>query len=277
MARRLEVFLFVAFSYLTSWGVYISFLAMTRGWSRIHISRSIFSLAQWFPGLVALCLAAAMGGREELQSFGRRLLQFRVGTLNIVVILILAFAAPAVALLLCHSLSGCSYPALGNPSRLIPMILVLMVVNLGEELGWRGYLLDRLRSVYGFLGANILLAVVWGVWHVPVYLALNPEGARTPELIALFLVGTPPVTLIFSLVYFTSRQSLFACLLLHASLDAGLGWFFARLPVGELRPMMIWVGSTWVLGLAYWALLNRSARARKALYPPAVPHSESST
>lgn len=277
LTRRRQVFLFIILTYGTSWSVYISFLAMTRGWSRIHVSRGLFSFAQWFPGLVALVLAAAMGGAEELKSFGRRLVRFRVGALNIIVTLLLAFAAPAVALSLCRLFPGFTYPVLENPSRLIPMILVLLVANIGEELGWRGYLLDRLRSAVGFFWANILLAVVWGVWHVPVYLALNPEGARTPELIALFLLGIFPVTLIFSLVYFTSRQSLLACLLLHASLDAGLGWFFAPLSTGELRPMMVWVGSAWVLGLAYWALLNRSPLAREALYLTTVTHSENST
>jgi membrane protease YdiL (CAAX protease family) len=42
-------------------------------------------------------------------------------------------------------------------------------VVIGEELGWRGFLLPRLRSL-GFWKANIFLGTVWGLWHAPLIL-----------------------------------------------------------------------------------------------------------
>jgi membrane protease YdiL (CAAX protease family) len=40
----------------------------------------------------------------------------------------------------------------------------------GEELGWRGYLLPKLM-VYGKVKAYILLAIIWGLWHLPLITA----------------------------------------------------------------------------------------------------------
>ncbi|MGE0568106.1 MAG: CPBP family intramembrane glutamic endopeptidase [Bacteroidia bacterium] len=44
------------------------------------------------------------------------------------------------------------------------------VFGFGEELGWRGYLLPKLMQ-YGKLKAYILLAIIWGLWHLPLITA----------------------------------------------------------------------------------------------------------
>lgn len=43
----------------------------------------------------------------------------------------------------------------------------LFFLALGEELGWRGYLVPKLQEVMGMPGALILGGIIWGVWHAP--------------------------------------------------------------------------------------------------------------
>ena len=46
--------------------------------------------------------------------------------------------------------------------------IVNIIPTLGEELGWRGYLLPKLRIFLSDRTALILTGVIWGVWHLPV-------------------------------------------------------------------------------------------------------------
>ena len=56
---------------------------------------------------------------------------------------------------------------------------------MGEELGWRGYLLPKLEP-HGQARAIVLSGVIWGVWHMPVIL----QGHNYPEhpLLGVFLM-----------------------------------------------------------------------------------------
>ena len=49
--------------------------------------------------------------------------------------------------------------------------LVGMVFGAGEELGWRGYLQERLIQRFGLSKGIICLGLLWSFWHLPLLLA----------------------------------------------------------------------------------------------------------
>lgn len=49
----------------------------------------------------------------------------------------------------------------------IAISLALFPVFLGEELGWRGYLFPKLKTVMNRPAAYIVCGIIWGVWHTP--------------------------------------------------------------------------------------------------------------
>ncbi len=46
--------------------------------------------------------------------------------------------------------------------------IVNIIPTMGEELGWRGYLLPKLRIFLSDRTALIITGVIWGIWHLPV-------------------------------------------------------------------------------------------------------------
>ncbi len=56
--------------------------------------------------------------------------------------------------------------------QLLQAILIGPIINilftLGEELGWRGYLLQKLCNNYSVKKSIIISGVIWGIWHAPV-------------------------------------------------------------------------------------------------------------
>ncbi len=74
--------------------------------------------------------------------------------------------------------AGIDFPPIPNPA--LPLLGVLVaslitgpiingLIALGEEIGWRGYLLPRLMPL-GKAWAYLILGVIWGLWHMPLIL-----------------------------------------------------------------------------------------------------------
>ncbi len=73
------------------------------------------------------------------------------------------------------SAAGSDPPVLPSPAFVLSVLFVVTLViapfvngllALGEEMGWRGYLLPKLM-VLGKLRAYLLVGIVWGLWHLP--------------------------------------------------------------------------------------------------------------
>lgn len=48
--------------------------------------------------------------------------------------------------------------------------LILSIFIMGEEIGWRGFLQNRLIESYGIGVGIFILGIVWGIWHAPIAL-----------------------------------------------------------------------------------------------------------
>lgn len=79
----------------------------------------------------------------------------------------------------------------------IAISLALFPVYLGEELGWRGYLFPKLKTVMNRPAAYIVCGIIWGVWHAPAIidgLNFGKAYAGYPYvgilLMCLFCIGT---------------------------------------------------------------------------------------
>ena len=140
---------------------------------------------------------------------------------------------------------------------LAPFINVLFA--LGEELGWRGFLLPNLMPL-GQWKAILLSGVIWGIWHAPaVVQGLNYPGYPVAGVFMMIvfcvLLGT-----IFSWLYLNTKSPWVAALA-HGAINATAGipvLFF--LPgfnmafAGTIATPIAWIGMALFIG---WLMLSK--------------------
>jgi membrane protease YdiL (CAAX protease family) len=121
-------------------------------------------------GLVAAWVAA---GRPGLTSLLRRAIQLRPAGMWALYALLLPLAWETVSALawgLTHAGVGRFEPAGLLRAVTVPALIALTTGPIGEEFGWRGYLLPRfLRRFSSPIGATLVLGVLWSIWHYPLY------------------------------------------------------------------------------------------------------------
>jgi membrane protease YdiL (CAAX protease family) len=67
----------------------------------------------------------------------------------------------------------------------------------------------------GPISAGLVLGIIWGLWHLPLY--INPEVATMPY--PLFIALTVGLSLIYTHLFNRSRGSLWTVVMLHAATD----------------------------------------------------------
>ena len=138
----------------------------------------LFSFAVYGPllgGLVAITIAEGKGGLHRLFN---KMLHWRVegkwyGTAVLLILIIVSLPLLVGTLTGMVTLRQGGLPAIGLPF-LILFIFQIFTSGLGEEPGWRGFLLPTLQASYAPTKAVWIMGIIWAVWHYPftVYVTL---------------------------------------------------------------------------------------------------------
>src|SRR5919112_4062042 len=106
--------------------------------------------------------------REGWKVLGLHRLGLSVWWIAIGVIFLTSLVASAIVW--ATPLASLIMPADGLGASLLPfltaVVFMTLTFSLGEELGWRGYLLPQLLSV-GQTRALVLVGLIWAAWHMP--------------------------------------------------------------------------------------------------------------
>jgi len=110
-----------------------------------------------------------------------------------------------------------------------PTALALLIAGpIGEEFGWRGFLLPELLNKYSLIYAAIILGLIWGVWHLPLYLTTTFSSFDTA---LLFISQTVATTIIMSLIFIKTNGSILISILYHWLINV-LGFVFSNVFIG---------------------------------------------
>ena len=146
----------------------------------------------------------------------------------------LLFIAVAAVIALITGVGHISAEGLSNKlsANSIILFLVLVVVtfllSIGEEYGWRGYLLPALTLKRGRVVATTIVGIAWGLFHIPIYYQLAAlAGANPPALTVLDAGFVVTFAFAFSFCYYLTG-SVLPCMLLHGVWDVTLPTAFGQ-------------------------------------------------
>ncbi|MDI6726784.1 MAG: CPBP family intramembrane metalloprotease, partial [Smithellaceae bacterium] len=93
-------------------------------------------------------------------------------------------------------------------TNLLLTFLMLLPSMLGEEYGWRGYLLPALTEKYSKTTSALVIGGVWGAWHIPsYYLAYVTADMGNPFLLTLLGIAVNIVASFpYAYCFFLSRN-----------------------------------------------------------------------
>lgn len=103
---------------------------------------------------------------------------------------------------------------------------------LGEEFGWRGYMLARMLVLTNARNSALLVGAIWAVWHLPAFYLSSLSQSEVNFLD--FFVGVVGFSILMTLVFVNTKGSvLWAGIVPHFLINAthragiaGDGWIF---------------------------------------------------
>ena len=122
--------------------------------------------------LAAVVLVGIEGRKGGLRELLSRALIWRVGIQWWAIALFFIVVPSVASLYLYHLLGGpdVNWSSLKPLYTLVPdFIFLTIAAGIGEEFGWRGFLLPRLQSRNNALVSGLIVGVAWATWHIPLF------------------------------------------------------------------------------------------------------------
>ncbi len=146
-------------------------------------------------------------------------------------------------------------------------LIPAMVMSMGEEIGWRGFLVPELTDWIGFKKASWLSGIIWGLWHLPGILSGAYSATGTPLAYQLFCFILMVISTGVILAWLRMKsKSIWPAAIFHATHNGAIQMFFDRITfdtghtayfIGEFGLALVPV----IMVIA-WLALQRSAELR---------------
>ena len=167
------------------------------------------------------------------------------------------FCISSLIFALCYGTSNSS------PWYMMPLgfVVMLPLVGIAEEVGWRGFLQPELERKFPFPVATSITAVIWYVWHLPIW-AMPSSNHYGDSLIGFAI--TIFVWAFVSAAIYKATKSVLACSVYHSfinSIGAIYDWnaLFDAYP--KSNGMLLYFGIVFALAIVIWVIADKKSRS----------------
>lgn len=163
---------------------------------------------QLAPGLAAVMLWGLLRGKAGLCWLLRKLTLWKIKS----DVYYLSIALP-----LCLAVINGAFGGFVINSIACTAFIGIAIGCIGEELGWRGFLLPGLLCRFSPLKSSLILGAIWELWHLPLRFLMLYQGDIPLFIVSylLFAASTLSLSVLLTSVYYHAKGSLVPSILIH--------------------------------------------------------------
>jgi len=169
---------------------------------------------QWTPAIIAVFMTFSLKGKTGLlnlfSKMALRKVYYKWYLLAFFTPLIICITSFTIISLICYQ--EFVFPALDYPLDTYLLFLFLIVLgSIGEEIGWRGFMLPLLLRKHSYLVSSILIGIFWGAWHLQFQAGI--------WVFFIYMLLTIEMSVVISWLCEKTQGNIVAAIIMHSSFN----------------------------------------------------------
>lgn len=235
---RTSILVFCILAFSITWSAKFVMVSDDIGRISLNIPKGLVQLlAQFGPSLAGIIMIFWLRGKQGIINLFKNItgfkfhikwalfvLFFELFLFHLILVYCLVSGYEAIKIQTDHIVSG-------YVNFLLNAILLSILTGLGEEIGWRGFLLPALQSKCTIIVTALVLSFINSTWHLRndcIALILNNDLAGFSQVyfpdMGLRIMITIPVIFIMIFVFNQTKGSLLLMILYHGAANASYEW-----------------------------------------------------
>ncbi|MEE4259492.1 MAG: CPBP family intramembrane glutamic endopeptidase [Bacteroidales bacterium] len=275
---KYQIILFCFLAYFISWGSKFLISAADTGLLIHQIPKGLLELiAQFGPTIAGIITIFVLSGRIGILGLIKNLSRFNIKIKWYLFALLFELILFIIIVLLIGPFMDINadkdsiswWQSIKN--FLLNTIYLTLLTGLGEEIGWRGFLLPKLQACFPIIFSAIILSIINSLWHLrttDLIFILNGNltgfwHSFLPDMGLRFIISTP---VIFVIVYLFNKTkgSLIVMILFHGSSNASYEWVKDITGVNDPSFILpLFAGVLWLTSIFFVPALIKQGRKKE--------------
>ncbi|MCK5674155.1 MAG: CPBP family intramembrane metalloprotease [Spirochaetales bacterium] len=242
--KRNKLVTFFIYSYLLFW-VGIAFIGLLVFLGVPVLVQDIMkNVVAWTPTFVVLIMFKSLYPNVKFKDYLKNNFLCKIKPQSFIISLLIQVFVLIIVVLMFLFLSGTKFSSLEFIAlqSIIPVFLINLTSGpIGEELGWRGYALNKLQKKYSPLIASIILGLFWGFWHLPLWVLSGYTGLQLFYYIITFLVAVTSLS-VFTTYFYNKSKNILIAMWIHFWFN-----FLLRIVIIDLLTLLIYMSLVYLI------------------------------
>lgn len=179
----------------------------------VLIQNIMKNVCAWTPTFIILLMFKRLYPGLRLRDYFVSNFLTKMNFRDLLVVLVLQFGILATAVLIflnSKNLTLTAFPVISAAAILPAFIMSLTSGAMGEELGWRGYMLKSYQEKYSPLKSALLVGLVWAFWHLPLWIFSGYTGSGLIVYSIFFVIAILSLSVLITYFYNKSGNIIIA-------------------------------------------------------------------